>query len=151
MFGGASVGEGRDVHDAVESQVGAELLEDDRLRLKGQHGALLTRQLTRQRDGVDAHVGAHFNHHASIEWAGQALGMAQQLKQDLDFMLATLTVTEERLAHVEVIGIDEHDAVASGGELVGRDDLRSRERVGHGFPPWRHGWGRFEEQIVGGV
>jgi hypothetical protein len=66
---------------------------------------------------VYAHVGADFD---GDSWEGLRVG--EELEQDLDFPLATLAVAEEGLAHVDVVGVDEHEAVAGLRELVGWGD-----------------------------
>ena len=123
---GTGIGPRDHVHEPVEGQVGAKLLEDDRLGFEGEHGAVLGRQGAGQRNGVDAHVGAHLDDHA-----GEALWMREELKEGLDFVLAAFAITKEGLAHVDVIGVDEHDAVAGLGELVRRRNLMDCWRTGH--------------------
>jgi len=66
------------------------LLEDDGLGFEGQQGTALASQFASQRDGVDAHVRTNFNNHA-----GKALRVGEELKQRLDFLLATLAVAKE--------------------------------------------------------
>jgi hypothetical protein len=109
----AGVGEGGDVAEAVEGEVGAELLEDHLLGFEGEHAAALVRELLGDGDGVDAHVGAGFDDRAM-----GGLGVGEELKEGFDFELAALAVVQEGLAHVDVVAVDEHGAVAGGQELV---------------------------------
>jgi len=138
---GAGVGEGGDVHEAVEGKVGAKLLVDDLLGFEGEHGPVLAGEELGEGDGVDAHVGADLDHQP-----GGRLGVGEDLQEGFDFELATLAVVEEGLPHENVIAVDEHGAVAGGQELVVRSDGDALH--GHAGA---HGDGRSARGIVGGI
>ena len=83
------------------------------MRLECEHGAALGGEELSEGDGVDTHVGAGFN-----DYSARRVGEGQELEEEIDFKLAALAVVEERLAHEDVIAVDEHGAMSSGNELV---------------------------------
>ena len=50
------------------------------------------------------------------------MGVVDQLQQDLDLALATFAIVQKRLAHEDVILVDQHRTVPRGHQLIMRTD-----------------------------
>src|SRR5579872_5099058 len=107
----ACVGKCPHVCQAIQCQVGAELLEDDWLRFEGIKGTAFLRQGCGQRYGVDAHIRSDLDYEPRL---------FRQSQQKVQLELRTLSVDEKRLSHEVIIAIHQHCSVPGFRDFIGR-------------------------------